>query len=122
MLTNITKKISAAAVLTILTINLSAQNSIRAFSQIYSENLKGGTTMFGNGILHIIENNTVNLTKMNQTSNANNGVGGIGYSQYGNDGSNMQQIDIDNNSSTVNSSSADLPYHSIALSILLASL
>ena len=108
MLTNFTKKISAVAVLTILTINLSAQNSIRAFSQIYSENLKGGTTMFGNGILHIIENNTVNLTKMNQTSNANNGVGGIGYSQYGNDGSNMQQIDIDNNSSTVNSSSADL--------------
>ena len=108
MLTNFTKKISLAVILSAITLSISAQNSIRAFNQIYSENLKGGTTMFGNGILHIVENNSVNLTKMNQTSNANNGVGGIGYSQYGNDGSNMQQIDIDNSSSTTNSSSADL--------------
>jgi uncharacterized repeat protein (TIGR01451 family) len=108
MLTNSTKKISMIAVLSIVSFALSAQNSIRAFNQVYSENIKGGTTMFGNTILHIVDNNVVNLTKMNQTSSATNGVGGIGFSQYGNDGSNMQQIDIDNNSSTVNSSSADL--------------
>ena len=65
--------------------------------------------MFGNTILNIVENNNnVNLTKMNETSNASNGVGGLGFSQYGNDGNNMQFVDIDGNSSTVNSSSADL--------------
>ena len=64
--------------------------------------------MFGNTILNIVENNSINLTKMNESGNASNGVGGLGYSQYGNDGNNMQYTDIDGNSSTVNSSSADL--------------
>lgn len=109
MLTNFTtKSVFTAALIAIVSITAKAQNAIRPFSQIYSENLKGGTTMFGNGILHIVENNSVNLTKMNQTGNANNGVGGLGFSSYGNDNSNMQYIDIDNTSSTVNSSSANL--------------
>ncbi len=109
MLTNTTSRSTITiVVLTLLSFTANAQNSIRPFSQIFSENIKGGTTMFGNGILHIIENNAVNLTKMNQTGDPNNGVGGLGNSQYGNDNSNMQYIDIDDNSSTVNSSAADL--------------
>lgn len=91
-----------------ITLNASAQNTIRQFSQVYSENLRGGTTIFGNTILHIIENNQVNLIKMNESGNENNGVGGVGYSQYGNDNSNMQFIDIDGTAGTANSSSADL--------------
>lgn len=97
-------------VLLSLTLSFSSfgQTSIRAFNLVYSENLRGGTTMLGNSMLHIIDNNAVNLVKMNQTSDPNNGVGGIGFSQYGNDNSNMQQIDIDNVPATRNSSSADL--------------
>jgi len=89
-----------------------AQSVIRPFNLAYSENLKGGTSMFGNTILASFTGNGNNsnpsLTQMNETNNANNGSGGIGFSQYGNDGSNMQYVDIDGTSSTVNSSSADL--------------
>ena len=109
MLTNLSTKVTLVVSLMMLTcITLSAQTSIRAFNQVYSENLKGGTTMFGNTILNVVDNNSINLTKMNETSNAANGSGGLGFSQYGNDGNNMQYTDIDGNSSTVNSSSADL--------------
>jgi uncharacterized repeat protein (TIGR01451 family) len=115
MLTNITNKVTLVATIIVIScLNVSAQNTIRAFNSIYSENLKGGTTMFGNTILNVVSSNgqsnnsSVNLTYMNQTSNPNNGVGGLGYSQYGNDGNNMQFTDIDNMSSTQNSSSADL--------------
>jgi uncharacterized repeat protein (TIGR01451 family) len=51
--------------------------------------------MFGNTILHIVDNGSPNTTKMNETSNASNGQGGLGFSQYGNDGENMQHIDVD---------------------------
>lgn len=109
MLANFTPKtVITVAIIAFASVASKAQNAIRPFTQIYSENIKGGTTMFGNGILHIVENNNVNTTKMNQSGNANNGVGGLGFSQYGNDNSNMQYIDIDNSSSTVNSSSAQL--------------
>lgn len=68
--------------------------------------------MFGNTMMHIVDNNAVNLTKMNETGNAANGVGGLGFSQYGNDNSNMTFIDIDGTTGvgagTINSSSADL--------------
>lgn len=64
--------------------------------------------MFGNTIMHIVDNNVVNLTKMNETGNASNGDGGIGFSQYGNDNENMRYVDIDGVSATANSSSADL--------------
>ena len=62
--------------------------------------------MFGNTLLHILKNTgDVNIVKMN-------GNGDDGNSSYGNDGENMQYIDIDgsdsNGSVTRNSSSADL--------------
>ncbi len=109
MLTNFTKKVALATItLGMLTTAATAQTSIRPYTQVYSENLKGGTAMFGNTIMHIVDNNSVNLTKMNQTGNAANGVGGLGFSQYGNDNENMTFIDIDGTAGTANSSSADL--------------
>ncbi len=111
MLTTSTKKAALfTSLMAIVCLTSFAQNAIRPFAQVFSENIKGGTTMFGNTILNVVSgnNNSVNTTYMNQTSNANNGVGGLGNSQYGNDGNNMQYTDIDNSSSTVNSSSANL--------------
>lgn len=103
----ICKKSSTLATLVafIFSMTAHAQNPIRPFSQVFSENLKGGVTMFGNTILES-GGNTNNI--MNQASNPNNGAGGQGYSSYGNDGREMKEVDIDNLSSTQNSSSADL--------------
>ena len=78
----------------LLTAVAQAQN-IRPYTQIFSQNLKGGTTIFGNTSMQIIDNSTANLTKMNETGNAGNAVGGIGFSQYGNDGENMQPVITD---------------------------
>ena len=109
MLTNLTKPVTyVTTFLVMLSATAFSQTTIRPFTQVYSENLKGGTTTLGNTILNIVDNNTVNLIKMNESSNAANGVGGIGFSQYGNDNQNMQYIDIDGTAGTVNSSSADL--------------
>ncbi len=101
-----------------------AQNPIRNFGQMYSENLRGGTTMFGNTILHIVNaaDNSVNTAFMNETNNANNGFGGIGFAQHGNDNNNMQYTDVDDFQSTMNSSSADLILPSGANSIKFARL
>ena len=51
--------------------------------------------MFGNTMMQIVDNNSVNLTKMNEIGNANNGQGGIGFTQYGNDNQNMAFADVD---------------------------
>jgi uncharacterized repeat protein (TIGR01451 family) len=101
-----------------------AQNPIRNFGQMYSENLRGGTTMFGNTILHIVNaaDNTVNTAFMNETNDANNGFGGIGFAQHGNDNNNMQFTDVDDFQSTMNSSSADLILPSGSNSIKFARL
>ena len=82
----------------------------RGYSIIYSENLKGGTAMFGNTLLHIETkpkkgNPYIDTIKMND--NAANG-----NSTFGNDNENMVHIDIDgttgNGAGTINSSSSDL--------------
>lgn len=101
-----------------------AQNPIRNFGQMYSENLRGGTTMFGNTILHIVNqsDNTVNTAFMNEPNDANNGFGGIGFAQHGNDNNNMQYTDVDDFQSTRNSSSADLILPSGSNSIKFARL
>ena len=65
--------------------------------------------MFGNTSMHIIDNNAVNLVKMNENSNPNNGQGGLGFTQYGNDNQNMQFVKIDNSTTGIyNASSSDL--------------
>lgn len=110
MLTNFTRKVaSATLILSMLAMTAAAQNSIRSYTQIYSENLKGGSALFGNTSMHIIDNNAVNLVKMNQISDPNNGQGGVGFTQYGNDNQNMQFARIDNSTPGIyNATSADL--------------
>lgn len=86
-----------------------AQTSVRPYSLVYTETLRGGVVMFGNTSMHILNNNgSVNTTRMNEIGNANNGQGGIGFTQYGNDNSNMQFADVDTDGGTKNSTSADL--------------
>jgi uncharacterized repeat protein (TIGR01451 family) len=95
----------------ILIIYISAEGqSIRPYAQVFSENIKGGTAIFGNTILHIRDADTVSTAKMNETGNANNGQGGIGFSQYGNDFENMQyaMIDAASSNAPTNATSADL--------------
>ncbi|MGN6533542.1 MAG: T9SS type A sorting domain-containing protein [Ginsengibacter sp.] len=86
-------------------ISFTGHSQTRAYSLVYSENLKGGTTIFGNTLLHIMKNNKVDTAKMND--NRKNG-----NSSYGNDNEDMQYVDIDGNSGngsvTRNSSSAEL--------------
>ena len=79
---------------------------VRNYNLVYSDNIKGGTAMFGNTLLNIINaDGSINTTKMNGNSSNGN-------STYGNDDSNMQYADIDgstgNGSVTRNSSSSDL--------------
>ncbi len=80
---------------------------IRKYSLVYSDNIKGSSTIFGNTLMNIINDSTgvVDTTAMNDNRSD-------GYSIYGNDGSDMEFVDIDGNtgngSVTRNSSSADL--------------
>lgn len=109
MLTNFTSRIALAVAITSFSFAASAQTSVRNYSLIYSENIKGGVTMIGNTSLHIVKSNgTVDLTKMNEIGDPNNGQGGLGHTQYGNDNNNMSHADMDTDPSTKNSTSADL--------------
>src|ERR1019366_10521443 len=77
----------------------------RNYNLVYSDNIKGGTSIFGNTLLQVINKDTVNTIKMNDNSANGNSI-------YGNDNENMKDIDIDGNSGygsvTINSSSSDL--------------
>ncbi len=96
MLTNFTQKVTCVTLFALLfCVSAFAQTSIRPYTQVYSENLKGGSVIFGNTMMHIIDNNVVNTTKMNDLGNPSNGQGGLGFTQYGNDNQNMQFADID---------------------------
>ena len=99
------KCISMSAIFLLLVTVSNAQ--IRKYSLVYSDNIKGSATIFGNTLMQVINNNThlVDLTAMNDNSIDGNSI-------YGNDGSDMEFVDIDGNigngSVTRNSSSADL--------------
>ncbi|UEG50168.1 T9SS type A sorting domain-containing protein [Ferruginibacter lapsinanis] len=65
---------------------------IRPYNQIYSNSLKGGHIMFGNTSMRMDSANGDELLyRMNDYGNYANGT----TSQYGNDNSNMQFVDID---------------------------
>lgn len=64
--------------------------------------------MIGNTSMSIHSGGRTDVAKMNEISDALNGVGGIGFTQYGNDNEDMEFADVDGVTSTVNSSSADL--------------
>jgi uncharacterized repeat protein (TIGR01451 family) len=89
-------------------LNLLSQITARSFTLAYSENLKGGINTFGNTMMHAVSNGVVDSLAMNESGNPNNTSGGLGFSAFSNDNQEMVQIDIDNLSSTFNSSSADL--------------
>ncbi|MFT3680951.1 MAG: T9SS type A sorting domain-containing protein [Ferruginibacter sp.] len=81
----------------------------RSYGIIYSDNIKGGATIFGNTLMHIINTDgSVNTTAMNDNAATGNST----YSNGSSAGVNMQPIDIDGNTGdgagTKNSSSADL--------------
>ena len=88
----------------LVSFNTIAQN--RTFGFVYSENMKGGTALFGNTLMNAVNPNpVVDLTAMNGNSADGNSI-------YDNGTSDMQYADIDGNSGagagTRNSSSADL--------------
>jgi len=97
MLTKFYAKIATLAIATgLFGLPVFSQNqNVRSYTQVYSENLQGGTVLFGNTMMSIVDNNAVNLTKMNELGNASNGQGGLGFTQYGNDNENMTFTDID---------------------------
>ncbi len=100
-----TKKIATLLVLFfLLSFSTKAQN--RNFGFVFSENLKGGTALFGNTLMNAVNPNpVVDLMAMNGNSADGNSI-------YDNGTSDMQYIDIDGNAGdgagTRNSSSADL--------------
>jgi fimbrial isopeptide formation D2 family protein len=103
------KQTSAAFALMVLLFLAShstrAQN--RNFGIVFSENLKGGTALFGNTLMNAVNaNGTVNTTAVN-----GNSVNGNSLYENGSTTS-MQYVDIDGNTgngtATRNSSSADL--------------
>ena len=78
----------------------------RSYTKVYSDNIRGGATLFGNTLTHIIRNNgSADTAKMNNNRADGNGTAG-------NDNSNIQYVDVDGNSGagsgTCNSSSATL--------------
>lgn len=81
------------------------QAQTRSYSLVYSDNLKGGSAIFGNTLMNIMSTMNVDVTKMNDNSFDGNSI-------YGNDNHDMEYVDIDGNSGegsvTMNSSSADL--------------
>ena len=94
MLTNKKYVALLTGLLSVVCSLVNGQN-IRPFTSVFSQNFKGGTAIFGNTSMQIIDNSTANLLKMNETGNASNGIGGLGFSQYGNDEENMQAVMTD---------------------------
>jgi uncharacterized repeat protein (TIGR01451 family) len=81
----------------------------RKLGFVYSENIKGGTALFGNTLMYSANpDSTVNIVAMNGNSTDGNSIYDNG--NYG--ATNMQYVDIDGNAGegagTRNSSSADL--------------
>jgi uncharacterized repeat protein (TIGR01451 family) len=103
---NITSMMYALLLAPAIFVTGAAGAQTRNYGLIYSDNIRGGATIFGNTLMHIVNGNgTVNLTAMND--NAANG-----NSTFTNGNANMQFVDIDGNTDfgtgTKNSSSSDL--------------
>ena len=94
MLTFLPKQIILQGIILLVATTVSAQ-FIRPYSQVFSQNIKGSTAIFGNTSMQIVDNSVANLVKMNETGDPNNTAGGIGFSQYGNDNQNMQPVITD---------------------------
>ena len=115
------RQIKNSALLFIVAVffSLISTAQFRTYSKVFSDNIKGGTTLFGNTLTHIITSGAADTARMNN-NRAN------GNSTYGNDNSNIQYVDVDGNTGpgagTRNSSSADLSLPTGTNSIKLARL
>ncbi len=103
-----------------LAFSATSQAQFRTYSKVYSDNIKGGSTIFGNTLTHILKSNgNADTARMND-NRAN------GNSTYGNDNANVQYVDVDGNSGagagTRNSSSANLTLPAGSNTIKLARL
>lgn len=94
MLTFLPKKILLQGFMLLVASTASAQ-FIRPYSQVFSQNIKGSTAIFGNTSMQIVDNSVANLVKMNETGDPSNTAGGIGFSQYGNDNEAMRPVITD---------------------------
>lgn len=102
----------------ILFFSLDCFSQTRNYTSVYSANINGGCTIFGNTLMNIVDSTgAVDLVKMNDNAAGGNSI-------YGNDGEDMEYVDIDGNigpaSFTRNSSSADLLLPSGSNTIKLA--
>jgi uncharacterized repeat protein (TIGR01451 family) len=113
------KRISVFAIFFFVAFISDAQ--IRKYGLVYSDNIQGGSTIFGNTLMNIINDSTHVVDNIAMNDNRTDG-----YSFYGNDNSDMEFVDIDGNSGngsiTRNSSSADLILPSGTNTIKLARL
>ena len=80
------------------------QAQFRNYNIVYTDNARGDIAMFGNTLMAIVDNSTINTLKMNDNA-------ATGNSSFGNDFENMQYVDVDGSgfsgSATRNSSTAD---------------
>ena len=99
----LSKRITVFAIFSLIAFTSKAQ--IRKYGLVYSDNLKGGSTILGNTLMNIITGGKIDTAKMNDNRIDGNSI-------YGNDNSDMEFVDIDGNtgygSVTRNSSTADL--------------
>jgi uncharacterized repeat protein (TIGR01451 family) len=102
MLTKFTTRVSLLLLSIAICSVTNAQTTINAYAQVYSANLKGGTTVLGNTSMAITTGGVIQANLMNETPDAN------GLVTSGNDNKNMQFVDIDGVALTKNSTSADL--------------
>lgn len=96
-----------------LFVSITAMAQPRNYGILYTENMRGGTAIFGNTLMNLVnaDGTTVNTTAMNDNSVNGNSIYSNGNtSLQGN--ANMQFVDIDGNTGdgagTKNSSSSDL--------------
>ena len=84
------KQIKNAFLLLTVAVSFSVTSNaqFRTYSKVFSDNIKGGTTMLGNTLTHIVNAGVADTAKMNNNR-------GNGNSSFGNDNSNIQYVDID---------------------------
>ena len=84
--------------------SITAQAQYRNYTIVYTDNARGDIAMFGNTLMAVVDNSTINTLKMNDNA-------ATGNSSFGNDFENMQYVDVDGSgfsgSGTRNSSTAD---------------
>jgi uncharacterized repeat protein (TIGR01451 family) len=104
----------ATVAITLFTVSVLNAQVIRPYTNIFSDNIRGGHNIIGNTITAIYSSGSgstgiVNTAEMNDFSTSGTGNYTFGRtSAYGNDNSNVHFVDVDGNSATTSSSSANL--------------